>query len=82
MQHPKNRKSKLSTWFMNAPLVKASVNNNQEAFTNEEKGLLCDNNQDLKPKNNNYSLPTSPCDERVPSRIPFPKKQHKSQTNL
>ena len=32
--------------------------------------------------NNNYSLPTSPCDERVPSRIPFPKKQHKSQTNL
>lgn len=35
-----------------------------------------------RPANNNYSLPTSPCDERVPSRIPFPKKQHKSQTNL
>lgn len=29
--------------------------------------------------NNNYSLPTSPSDERVPSRIPF---QHKSYTNL
>ena len=29
--------------------------------------------------NNNYSLPTSPCDERVPSRMVF---QHKSYTNL
>lgn len=34
-------------------------------------------------RNNNSSLPTSPCDERVPSRIAFPKMRlQKSQTNL
>lgn len=64
-------------------------NNVEEAFSNHKRLVKCDNNlleeasEVVTGKaNNNYSLPTSPSDERVPSRIPFPKKQHKSQTNL
>ena len=47
----------------------------------------CDNNPVTQPRrsseviNNPSSLPTSPCDERVPSRIAFPKTR-KSQTHL
>lgn len=70
------------------PATKAN-NNVEEAFNHlhESKRLVqCDNNLEASEvtgkANNNYSLPTSPSDERVPSRIPFPKKQHKSQTNL
>ena len=59
----------------------------------KKERLHCDNNlanivtkepqkqppQPSPRSNNNYSLPTSPCDERVPSRMVF---QHKSYTNL
>ena len=45
----------------------------------------CDNNKVTQPppplKTSPTSLPTSPCDERVPSRIAFPKPR-KSQTHL
>lgn len=66
-----------------------SSTTNNNAFECTTKSV-CDNannsgaiDQEIKKKkksNNNISLPTSPCDERVPSRIPFPKQ--KSQTNL
>ena len=55
----------------------------------KKERLHCDNLANIVTKeqppqpsprsNNNYSLPTSPCDERVPSRMVF---QHKSYTNL
>ena len=64
----------------NSPQPPLSLSNNNTVVNNTMSNL----SQQQKNKNNNYSLPTSPCDERVPSRIPFQAKKqlHQSQTNL
>ena len=57
-----------------------AINKNYVKSSSDE----CDNNKVTQPlpiKTSPTSLPTSPCDERVPSRIAFPKPR-KSQTNL
>ena len=73
-QQPDFRRKKRST----------EIENRCDNFVQEmaKNSLKTPEKANLSTSNNNHSLPTSPCDERVPSRIPFPKKQHKSQTNL
>ena len=58
-----------------------SMNKN---YVKSSSDVCEDNNKVTQPppmKTSPTSLPTSPCDERVPSRIAFPKPR-KSQTNL
>ena len=67
----------------NSPQPPLNLSNNNKSINLGIRATIAED-QKNKNKNNNYSLPTSPCDERVPSRIPFHAKQklHQSQTNL